>query len=1627
MTSELASTKCEEKGRPKMKMPVIKGIILSLCCAMGASYAQTNVKTWTETTVQDFSDNQLDNVVIANNAGGEVELRNPLVRKAEDHVDNSIQRFVAKDSAGNFVKTWVHERKVFFQKYSSEGTELTGPIQANVESASSSSPRSSRAALFNDGNFIVVWSIGESLCGQNYRDDSVKVGSGFQIQNFAPFDAPAVLANETDGSFWVLSYPEGKTNIHFQRIDKYANTIQGLRELNPGATFWEWVPALVHTGSAIYVVWHTAIGIYETDVYLGKYSHDAVALGPPMKINDVSTMNAYGNLDLCVDKRNHLLIVWEDSRCSDDNVWRTNIYGQLIDSAGLKIGNNIRLENSTSGLNLSPDIESIQDGFQLSWIVSGIEDIHVNKWRLEPLSYGEMISYPFYVGPSGANFHRISWIRTSRQQTDVSFRLRTAATIEQLNGSSWYGPFGTADYYREYAGQEINPIHNGDRYIQYKAVLTSEDVASPILNSVSIEYTTLDSLPPSPPSSLVATSSHSHLTLSWQPNLESDLAGYALYRGTKSGTYDNHWRMAFPKGTTSAEDTTAKTGVTYFYVITSVDSNRNESTYSNETTGAALAFNFYVSPDGSSSGNGSIDLPFKTIKQGIDAAVSGDTVRVLAGTYNESFTIKNGVSLIGAGADRTEITTLIIASDNCVTKGFTFTAGLRCSSTSPIIAENIFRGSPSSWVPAISLEDSSHPSISKNFITECGVGIGILEGCKPTISNNIIYSNEAGIQIDYTSKPIIRNNTIIAKGLAGPLELTSFDSVAVENNIAMTLRQDNGNTYPSNLDDPRYTIRYNDFWNSYRSGTQVRPTNLFLDPQFVNLELQDYHLLPTSPCINAGNPDPSFNDVDGSRNDIGAYGGPDPIKPFLSSQLTKSISVSSLSAYPGDTISVLISVDNSAGLAKASFSLRYDESLLTFSQAMTTQATENFILQTHSLAGNEIGFSLSSNTAAQAGQKGILGVRFAVNANSKTNDASPLTLMNVSLLDANSREINLRSVANGAVVVNWIVEGENYLYVDGGNEGSEDGSRRHPFNTIMEAVNVAVAGDTILVSGGDYRETLTMKEGISLIGSGPSVTFLTVTGDQVAITFDHNNAAELSGFTVRGDEDLHLDPLILCESSSPVIKKNRVEAGKGSPFAIRYSNMSSGTIEQNYIKGGGIEVVTSNPLVRGNVIEGAFVAAAILCTEGAAPFIMNNIIEGAVVSWAVSVNNAKPTLRNNYIYCNGGGFGVELTNASKCGIFNNIIKDRSLGGTGIVLTNSSGNEIINNTIITYGKGIEEQNSTSTVLNNIVVNSNSFGVQLSSSSNHDYNDVWNNVVNYKGTSPGANDLSVDPLFVDTASEDYRLSTTSLCIDAGNPNVKYNDNDGSRNDIGAFGGPYADSAWTHADRRSLALDSVTASLRDTVQVTITGEGMKGVTGIDVTISFDPSMLQIINASSGDAARSFSLARTALDFGTVNLSLKSSKGITADAGELIKLSIAVQANQLYDTFLEFDSAKVTDEATYTRAISHLRGGRISIISGVKVLDNKTVPNTFVLYQNYPNPFNPTTRIRYEIPRETNVSMKIYDVLGREVVTLVDGPQKPGRYEIDWNAGKYATGVYFYRLRADPFVATKKLLLVK
>ncbi len=93
----------------------------------------------------------------------------------------------------------------------------------------------------------------------------------------------------------------------------------------------------------------------------------------------------------------------------------------------------------------------------------------------------------------------------------------------------------------------------------------------------------------------------------------------------------------------------------------------------------------------------------------------------------------------------------------------------------------------------------------------------------------------------------------------------------------------------------------------------------------------------------------------------------------------------------------------------------------------------------------------------------------------------------------------------------------------------------------------------------------------------------------------------------------------------------------------------------------------------------------------------------------------------------------------------------------------------------------------------------------------------------------------------------------------------------------------------------------------------------------------------------------------------------------------------------------------------------------------ENILTVKQFKLYQNYPNPFNPTTKIKYQIPKEEKVTLKVYDILGREVSTLVNEIKSAGIHEINFNASRLASGVYFYRITAGNYSDIKKIVLLK
>ena len=93
----------------------------------------------------------------------------------------------------------------------------------------------------------------------------------------------------------------------------------------------------------------------------------------------------------------------------------------------------------------------------------------------------------------------------------------------------------------------------------------------------------------------------------------------------------------------------------------------------------------------------------------------------------------------------------------------------------------------------------------------------------------------------------------------------------------------------------------------------------------------------------------------------------------------------------------------------------------------------------------------------------------------------------------------------------------------------------------------------------------------------------------------------------------------------------------------------------------------------------------------------------------------------------------------------------------------------------------------------------------------------------------------------------------------------------------------------------------------------------------------------------------------------------------------------------------------------------------------DETTGVNNYSLKQNYPNPFNPSTRIQYAISSRQLVTLKVYDVLGKEIATLVNEEKSAGSYEIEFNASHLASGIYYYQLRAGDYVETKKMILLK
>jgi hypothetical protein len=120
-------------------------------------------------------------------------------------------------------------------------------------------------------------------------------------------------------------------------------------------------------------------------------------------------------------------------------------------------------------------------------------------------------------------------------------------------------------------------------------------------------------------------------------------------------------------------------------------------------------------------------------------------------------------------------------------------------------------------------------------------------------------------------------------------------------------------------------------------------------------------------------------------------------------------------------------------------------------------------------------------------------------------------------------------------------------------------------------------------------------------------------------------------------------------------------------------------------------------------------------------------------------------------------------------------------------------------------------------------------------------------------------------------------------------------------------------------------------------------------------------------------------------------------------------------------------TTQQLNTQIISGFLADTLFRSTVVDVKNQEQLPTSYSLWQNYPNPFNPSTTIHFELPKESHVTLKVYNMLGQEVLTVLDEEKVAGRYDLRINGTTLTSSVYFYRLIASDFVSTKKFILLK
>ena len=1657
-------------------LALVATLIIAFASTQGVA---SEVKTWTQTSTEDFGHGTLQNVVVRDIGDGALTFVHPMRKVVEDHMDNTIPLRASFDGEGNYLRLHNKDGNLYAQRYSARDDPIGEVFRVN-ETEGEVSKQHITYAMCEDGAFAVVWPPVHDYAGvwvQFYAASGSPIG-GNQKVNTVSADSHTgglkITADKNNGYWVVWWYPEsrfGDGPIYGQHYDLQGKRLGENIKLVDRAG-WLSAAASDHIGHCI-VAWGERRDKSQTESHLWAqrfYMDNGNAVESPFQVDDKNSQASIGWLygDLDCNRAGDFVIAWS----------KGGVFAQYYDHRALPIGWNVYV---APGHPDTPDVLWRDDGrLRIAWPRwrggrYGGYDTYVSEWEYAPVSEGTFTSEVFDTGPGGVHFERLSWtLDGTSDPGSVRFKIRTSKTLEGIEEAPWYGPATdlSGDFGPE-GEEEIHSLHDGDRYLQYRAFFSTKDPAEmPVLKDVTLSFRSIDSIPPQTPTPFKATSVYLGVELSWEPNRDRDLYGYRIYRTTQEGMYDSTWVYEVPGTETTFRDSVVNIWQTYYYCISAIDSSLNESPLSNEVSATPFAKEWYVDAV-STGGNGSQGNPFRTIREALAAAHYKDRIHVAPGTYTENIALKKGVELIGAGADVCEIVgqepkrPVVTGASDASIRGFTIRQTVRVwptirTASGCTISDNIILNTGTSpYTSGAAIQSTGGPiTIARNMIGRAVYGINsedhdfashLSSGLSSaTISNNIIYDVAWGIKLEYMNGEVWNNTLFLDKvgrwEHAGPA-IRSYNSTSLRlyNNILVSK---NGNKAIWIIEGPYFETSIDSSYNKVLEGRfegEPGASEISIDPLFfrlfVNIDKGDFRLRPDSPCRDAGNPAPAWNDLDGTRNDMGAYGGPDPIR--IGAYHPKvAVMIPPVSGAAGDTLTLQVQLDNAAGLAEAVIELSYDPDLLVPLSARTTELTSGFLLAHRFDVGGTMGITLSSETELEGGRGAIAEIVFAVSTSVSEGEACPLELREILLNDGAGLPIEIKSITDGAFVVIERGPSERFIYVDQSYSGKGNGSWSRPFDTIGEAMAAASTGDTIQVAAGIYRERITMKEGVFLRGSGPLVSKIRVEEDPLdmgAVVFHNVTSGGISGFEIYRDAGrFGGGSTIDCIASSPVIMRNRIIGTgglMGRGIDCRGSLASPVRIEENLIEvqegGTGIWCNVSDPIIAGNRL--------LVGVEGF----------GGATNTALFCETSNPLIVNNQIRLGEQAIGIQCIDSSQPIIANNDLEGNTRSIWGVRGSASSSLLVINNIIRGFETAILSDSwsspSSALVENNIIWD-NGTGVKSdeTSSVQSSYNLFWNNGTDHSGCSSGEGDLNADPMFSDPEAGDFHLKAGSPCVNAGDPDPKYNDPDGSRNDMGIYGGPYAEPGGKLALPVKLSLPDISASAGDTLSIPVEVVNASGVAEAQMVFTYPSESLSVLDVRTTESSRAFSLTTEHVAEGEVRISMSNPTGITEGTGALLDITLGVNASAEVGSEGEIMLKEVAlrDDLAGEVPVLDKSAGKIRIVPFTAVeSEGARVPFCFALPQNTPNPFNPSTTISFTIPSSPSpvhssgrkVKLVIYNLLGQRVRTLVRGELDSGEYSIVWDGRddlgrEVSSGIYFYRLSIDDgkWAKTRKMVLI-